>query len=210
MPTHRVVLLGDSIFDNAAYTGREPDVITHLREQLGAHSSATLLAVDGARIRDLAAQLKRLPKETTHLVISVGGNDALENTDLLATRVLSTTAALTLFGKRVAPFEAAYRKAIATALALGLPTTVCTIYNGNLEASQAAVARVALTTFNDAILRVAFENRMGVIDLRLVCTTARDYANPIEPSGEGGRKIAAAIVRALALPARTGYSPVVF
>jgi hypothetical protein len=42
-----VVLLGDSIFDNAAYTGREPDVITHLRRLLPNGWQATLCAVDG-------------------------------------------------------------------------------------------------------------------------------------------------------------------
>ena len=32
---------------------------------------------------------------------------------------------------------------------------------------------------------------------RIICTEPRDYANPIEPSGTGGEKIAQAIVRAV-------------
>src|SRR3954452_23575611 len=48
-----VVLLGDSIFDNDAYTGSEPDVVQHLRSMLPTGWSATLCAVDGARIADL-------------------------------------------------------------------------------------------------------------------------------------------------------------
>ena len=36
-----------------------------------------------------------------------------------------------------------------------------------------------------------------MIDLRLVCCEAADYANPIEPSGSGGRKIAKAIATTL-------------
>jgi hypothetical protein len=36
-----------------------------------------------------------------------------------------------------------------------------------------------------------------VIDLRLVCTEPADYANEIEPSGPGGRKIAAAVARSV-------------
>ena len=74
---------------------------------------------------------------------------------------------------------------------------VCTIYNGNLDESEAGPARVALMLFNDAILRVAFELGLDVIDLRLVCTERDDYANAIEPSGKGGRKVARAIARAL-------------
>jgi len=37
------------------------------------------------------------------------------------------------------------------------------------------------------------------VDLRLVCTEPSDYANPIEPSGSGGAKIARAIVASLGL-----------
>jgi hypothetical protein len=42
-----------------------------------------------------------------------------------------------------------------------------------------------------------FDNKEGIplIDLRLVCSEGADYANEIEPSIEGGRKIAASIVR---------------
>ena len=71
-----VALLGDSIFDNAAYTGGRPDVITQLRPLLSGWS-ATLLALDGARTEDVPRQLTQLPRDTTHLVLSVGGNDAL-------------------------------------------------------------------------------------------------------------------------------------
>jgi hypothetical protein len=50
--------------------------------------------------------------------------------------------------------------------------------------------------FNDAILRVAFERALEVIDLRFVCSEAADNANPIEPSSTGGPKIASAIAQA--------------
>jgi hypothetical protein len=79
--------------------------------------------------------------------------------------------------------------------ALGRDTTVCTIYEGNFDPPFAELARVALAFFNDVILRAAFERRIGVIDLRLVCTEPSDYANPIEPSGSGGAKIASAILK---------------
>ena len=80
--------------------------------------------------------------------------------------------------------------------------TLCTIYNGDLqEPTQAAAARVALTLFNDVIVRVALEHGTGLIDLRLVCTRPSDYANPIEPSGSGGRKIATRIAAAVGVVA---------
>jgi hypothetical protein len=197
MPAPHIALLGDSIFDNAAYTGGAPDVITHLRAQLPSGWRASLLAVDGSTTRDLGPQVAEIDREVTHVVVSMGGNDALMNSDLLNVPVGSTAEALALFGQRIAAFKASYVAALEAVRALGRSTTVCTIYEGNLEPMWAPLARVALMTFNDVILRVAFERAIDVIDLRLVCTEASDYANPIEPSGTGGKKIADAIAAAV-------------
>jgi GDSL-like Lipase/Acylhydrolase family len=192
-----ITLLGDSIFDNSSYTGVEPDVVTHLRALLPAGARATLLAVDGAITRSLTEQIPGIPGDTTHLVVSIGGNDALGYLDLLDAPAASTADALRLLGKAVGRFEADYRFAVRPVLNHGLPVTLCTIYNGAFEdPDYAARARVALMIFNDAILRMAFEHHLSVLELRLVCSERADYANPIEPSGQGGLKIARAIARA--------------
>ncbi len=192
-----LILLGDSIFDNAAYTSGEPDVVTHLRTLLPAGARATLLAVDGAITRSMAEQVPGIPADATHLVVSIGGNDALGCLDLLDTPASSTAHALRLFGEAVDRFEGNYRAAVRPLVDRGLPVTLCTIYNGAFEEPDlAARARIALMLFNDVILRVAFEHHASAIDLRLVCNENADYANPIEPSGKGGMKIAKAIVRA--------------
>lgn len=172
---------------------------SHLRALLPSGWNASLLAVDGCVTADLAGQLRRVSADVTHVVISTGGNDALSNTDVLTMRVPSMAEALTVLGSRTSRFENEYRAAIKAALALRRNTTVCTIYNGNLSEPEAPLARVALMGFNDVILRVAFEHRLFVIDLRLVCTRPEDYANPIEPSGRGGQKIARAIARPLGI-----------
>jgi hypothetical protein len=194
----KIALLGDSIFDNSAYTGGEPDVVTHLRAMLPTGWQTSLLAVDGSVTTDLEAQLRRV-KDESHIVISLGGNDALMSGNLLNVPVSSTAEALAMFGKRVDQFERAYRSAIDAALTLARDTTICTIYNGNLGEIEAPLARVGLMMFNDVILRIAFERHLSVIDLRLVCTDPLDYAKEIEPSGRGGWKVAAAIARALGL-----------
>lgn len=51
--TH-VVLLGDSIFDNAAYVASGPDVIRQLRQCLPESWRASLRTIDGAEIADVA------------------------------------------------------------------------------------------------------------------------------------------------------------
>lgn len=198
--TRHIALLGDSIFDNAVYTGGEPDVVSHLARLLPEGFRATLLAVDGSTCADVGAQLAKVTDDVSDIVLSVGGNDALMNGDVLNLSVSSTREALLLLGERAVRFEASYRVALRGVLELGRRTVCCTIYNGNLGPFEAPVARVALMVFNDAIIRVAFEHGLELIDLRLVCTTPADYANPIEPSGEGGRKIARAIWRVVSRP----------
>lgn len=195
----RIALLGDSILDNAAYTSGQPDVVAHLRGMLPAGCKAMLLAVDGSVITDVHRQVAQIPADVTRVVVSVGGNDALQNIDMLDRPVRSTRDALHVFHSRAARFELDYRSAVAAVQRRVPDVTVCTIYNGNLPPDFAPAARVALMMFNDAILRVAFESRLPVIDLRLICTEPADYANPIEPSGPGGAKIARAIVTALGL-----------
>jgi hypothetical protein len=155
------------------------------------------LAVDGSTTADLPDQVQNITPEVTRAVVSIGGNDALLNADILDLPVTSTRAALLLFGQRVAKFEQDYRSAVATVLKRVPQTTLCTVYNGNLAPDQAPTARVALMMFNDVILRSAFEWRLPVIDLRLICSDPADYANPIEPSGAGGEKIARAIAATL-------------
>ena len=196
--TEHIAVLGDSIFDNASYTNGAPAVITHLRQVLPTEVRASLFAIDGSTTSDLQAQVGKIPREVSRVVVSIGGNDALLNADLLDLPVASTREALLLFAERMSRFEASYREAIASVVRRVPNTTVCTVYNGNLPADQARSARVALTLFNDVILRVAFEWRLQVIDLRLVCNDPADYANPIEPSGAGGAKIARAIANTLA------------
>jgi lysophospholipase L1-like esterase len=193
-----VVLLGDSIFDNAAYVRGGPDVIAQLRALLPHGSRATLLAVDGSVTSDVVSQVRRIPKDATHLVISAGGNDALGHTDILDARSRSTAETLERLAEIAADFEGRYNTMLRAVLAAKKPTTICTIYYPNFpDRTMQRLSTTALTVFNDAILRAGFAAGIPIIDLRLVCSEAADYANAIEPSSHGGQKIAAAIGSAL-------------
>jgi hypothetical protein len=188
-----IVLLGDSIFDNALYTEGGPDVVSQVQELLPSGSRATLLAVDGSTTESIPSQAEKIPSDATHLVLSVGGNDAILSSDILL-RSLKTANALSELADIGENFERNYRKAVA-ACRKGLPLTICTIYNGNFpDAQYQRLASTALTVFNDVILRVGIELGVTIIDLRLVCNSPEDYANPIEPSSYGGEKIARCIV----------------
>jgi lysophospholipase L1-like esterase len=205
--TH-VVLLGDSIFDNGAYTRGGPDVVTQLRGLLPSGGIATLLAVDGDRIDDVPRRLSRLPPDATHLVLSVGGNDVLAHGDLLQRPAQSVAEVLNLLADAAADFERRYRRLVVRLLQQRLPLLVCTIYNGNFpDPNFQRIASTALRIFNDVIVRVAFEHSLGIVDLRLVCGNPEDYANPVEPSSGGGAKIANAVREVLAVEVPEANSP---
>ena len=188
-----VVLLGDSIFDNGVYVPGEPDVVKQLRGLLPQGWRATLLAVDGAVTRGVAAQLALLPADATHLVVSVGGNDALGESHILSAGASCVGDAVAMLAEAQDRFARNYSEMLAAVLAVGLPAALCTIYDTPPSAPNHRVIRTALAIFNDVITRAAFSEGLPLIDLRLICNEEADYANPIEPSAQGGAKIAAAI-----------------
>ncbi len=194
-----VVLLGDSIFDNAAYVAAgAPDVVRQVRQRLPYGSEATLAAIDGSKTRDVREQLRYLPAEATHLIVSAGGNDALHSSDFLTASARSNAEALLGLADIGDEFERGYLAMLAEVLKWGIPTAICTVYYPRFpEAVLQRTAVTALTVFNDCIVRAAFAHGLPLLDLRLICTEEGDYANPIEPSARGGEKIARAIVEAV-------------
>lgn len=199
---NHIVLLGDSVFDNAAYVAGGPDVVGQLRSILPSGWRATLNALDGAVIGDISGQLRKLPGDAAHLVISAGGNDALGEAHLLDQGVGSMAEALELLSRVRDRFRAAYAAMMDEVLQRRLPTAVCTIYEPRFpEPPRRRLAATALTALNDAITREAFARGIDCIDLRVLCNEDRDFANPIEPSVHGGAKIARAI---LAFAAKDG------
>ncbi len=191
-----LVLLGDSIFDNAAYVGGAPDVIRQVRQRLPHGSKATLEAVDGSTTRDVREQLRRLPADATHLIVSAGGNDALGSSDFLGAPARSTAEALAGLADIADEFEREYQSMLAEVLAYELPTAICTIYYPRFpDAALQKIAVAGLAVFNDCIIRAAFARGIPLLDLRFICREEGDYANPIEPSAQGGEKIAESIAR---------------
>lgn len=188
-----VVLLGDSIFDNARYVPDRPPVIRQVRDALPPGWTASLLAVDGHTVQDVAWQLARLPADATHLVMSVGGNDALGASGLLNEPAVTVGEGLAIIREELTGFATAYGAMIEAVLARGLPLAVCTIYDAIPGMGPAELA--GLAGFNDVILRSVFARGLPVIDLRLVCSESVDYSplSRIEPSQIGGGKIADAI-----------------
>jgi hypothetical protein len=191
--TH-IVLLGDSIFDIRKYVEGGPAVIDHVKGQLSSHWTASLLAVDGDTASMTFERLSTIPESTTHMVLSVGGNDALNCLPSLEASATSLKQGLGWLCKVQNDFQASYRALIDALLCRCKPLLVCTIYDSGPGMPKELAT--ALGLFNDVILSEAICHGLPVLDLRLICTEAGDYSkvSPIEPSSLGGAKIAQKIV----------------
>jgi hypothetical protein len=189
-----IALLGDSVIDNKAYASGGPDVTELLRTLAPRQWRISRLAVDGAVIADVYEQLAQLHRETTHVVVSIGGNDALRETSLLDASTRSVADSL----MRLSPVQDRFRRDYCRLMeAVGkhkLPTAVCTIYDPRYpDDIRRRVSSLALSIINDVITREAFGRDLTVIDLRVMFDDDRDFANPIEPSVQGGMKLARGI-----------------
>lgn len=187
-----VVLIGDSIFDNAIYVPEKQAVIDHLKRMLPVGLTVTLLAIDGSITSQVIPQLECLPPRTSHIFVSTGGNDALRTKFQIfdADTGLEVLDVLQELATYVNEFREQYHRLMNELGEFSLPTSVCTIYNSipGLEDAH----KTALSAFNDVIVQEAATKGFLIIDLRQVCTDADDYSeiSPIEPSGKGGKKIA--------------------
>ena len=74
-----IVLVGDSILENSKYVPENKAVKDEIFKK---HKNMLMLAEDDSKIRDIDKQLKLIPKhlnkKSTHLIMSVGGNDIME------------------------------------------------------------------------------------------------------------------------------------
>ena len=208
-----IILAGDSIFDNRLYVkSGEPDVIKQLESLLAKGDKATLLAVDGAEIKDVEEHLENRPGDATHLFISAGGNDGLSMLDSLRDPVSSMGEGFLKFNPIRQDFEKKYSKMLRQALKVGLPTAVCTIYHPRLESTNfermagfippgvapsdaQKIVMNGLSIFNDIIFQEAVKSGVPIVDLRIIFNEDRDFANPIEPSMLGGAKMTKVIKR---------------
>lgn len=188
-----LVLMGDSIFDNAGYVDPGDAVMDQLTSLLNNKAKATLLAIDGDVTSEVHAQLESLPDDATHIFISCGGNDALRIAHVLNEDVSCVGEAMELFSKIKGGFSERYSTMLLAVREKCKNVTVCTIYDCIPDYDSGPIT--ALSMFNEVILREAFKHGFPVIDLRIVCDKVADYSmvSPIEPSRFGAGKIASRI-----------------
>ncbi len=189
-----LVLVGDSIFDNAAYVNG-PDVRAQVETKMPDDWAVSLLAVDGSYILDVPNQLEQLPDDAQILIVSTGGNDVLVQTEVLGDAVATVGEAFLLLGDAVDQFREDYCRMLEAVAASDVESYICTIYRPDFpDGDLQRMTSTALGLFNDVIVEEASLRLIPILDIRAIFTDSCDYANPIEPSIQGGQKLADEIV----------------
>ena len=197
-----VALVGDSVFDNKAYVPAGHDVqnAVYRRRDYEGSNMAYLAAVDGAVMKDVAAQLES-PEVmgASKIYISIGGNDLIRYSMALD----SEPSVYDLYELRE-QFRAEYRANVIDLLVdrnsgkhiYGGPRDVwlCTIYIPNLNVtSSQQEAEVAVSLVNDVIITEAGRVGLQVLELRNVMSMPEHFTMEIEPSMHGSDAIAQTI-----------------
>jgi hypothetical protein len=93
-------------------------------------------------------------------------------------------------------FREGYARVLDAISTRKLTTALCSVYDPRFpDPLRRRVSALALSVINDVITREAFSRQFTLIDLRLIFADEGDFANPIEPSVQGGMKLARAIHR---------------
>ena len=158
-----------------------------------------------------SSPLFSFPDDATHVVISIEGNRAIQESGLLHGKPASMEEGLASLSYAADQFEDKVGALIHAAQATRLPTVICSMWLPRYPApthQRAAVA--ALGIFNSRILRRAVDAGISLVDLRRACNEAEDYADHTMLSRNGLQKAANVISRALFEVSRRGPGTEIF
>jgi molybdopterin converting factor small subunit len=176
-----IILMGDSILNNANYVPEGTSVYAFLKQKV---SNVINVAKDGATINDLYTQLDKIPIELnnsqTYIFISAGGNNILSN----STTKLNKDQIIQLFNTYI-DFLKALRAKLSNIniniLNLYLPT------NPRYQSYKSSVDQ-----WNQLLKE--YSNKIGetynILDLHTLLTSPEDFIYDIEPSKTASDKIA--------------------
>ena len=175
-----VILMGDSVLNNAIYVHAGKSVYDSLKSKL---SKVINLAKDGATISDLYGQLDKIPVDinntNTYIFISAGGNDILnKRTELSSTEI-----------RRLFDSYMEFLKALRTKLG-SVKINILNLYLPSNPRYQ--TYKTSIEQWNQLIQ--SSSNKVGemynVVDLHALLKIPDDFVYDIEPSESASDKIA--------------------
>ena len=196
-----ITLLGDSIIDNKTYVQQqEYSVLEHLNSL--SKNKFFQLAYDGdTTVNVIERQLHSQEiAKSSHLVLSIGGNDLLQNILFLHEGPIENiNKALADVHQRIfKSLEQRFETIVEKLSSHRANLLLCTVYEGDLGRTSEFrdvldSSKIMVSSFNDTVYKTASKYNADVLELRHIFTSPEDYANPIEPSHVGGEKLAQAI-----------------
>jgi hypothetical protein len=155
--------------------------VAQLRARLPAAAGwrATLRAMDGAVTDEVGLPLDRLPPDASHLVLCVGGDDALGHAQVLGECARTVAGALVRIAGIGMRFRRRYRAMLGTVLARRLPTAVCTICDARLPDPRQRALAAAIA---DLLARHDFARRCSEV-FGGKAAMGEDDAQPISRTG---------------------------
>ena len=196
-----VVLLGDSTLDNERYLdlneGGEPVGMQLSRRCEEMDWELTMLATDGSTLDDVAIrQVPIIPDDATHIVLSASGNDLLRLLNEVASEEFSLSSLYSALTAGLQEVARKHRRMMESIKSIGCNVACCTVYSPNFKnAFLTGLSLCSLGLHNSRIRRIAEDLDMPVLDLASLCQSSDDFANPLELSTIGGRKVVSKVVQ---------------
>jgi lysophospholipase L1-like esterase len=176
---NNVILMGDSVLNNANYVPSGKSVYDRLKTKL---SKVINVAKDGATINDLYGQLDKIPvdlnKSDTYIFISAGGNDILNKRTELSSNDI----------RRLFDMYMEFLKALRTKLG-SVNVNIINLYLPTNPRYQSY--KTSVEQWNKLINESS--NKVGemynIVDLYALLTSPNDFVYDIEPSESASDKI---------------------
>lgn len=195
-----VALLGDSTIHNDSYVPDGHTVMDYVWAALDKRAHVVRYARDGAVLASMPAQVQRVNwEDTTHMVVSISGNDLLGIRHKVYSAKVDTVETALLYMRHIVDgFDDMYGQMAMQLSQLcdanGVELALCTVYRGAAwgEHDQ-KLNEIAVSLFNDRIRALCWDLDIALIDSNTLFSDSGDFANPIEPSAQGGFKFAHAV-----------------
>ena len=175
-----ILLLGDSMLANHSYVEKGHSIKDYI-EEIFPKDRVFMLAKNNSTIQDVFHQLDKIPfdldKSTTYIFLSAGGNDLLNAEPDLNSRTLNQ-----IFDKYTILVDSIITR---------LPNAK--LYALTLYTPQDQPDHPYISIWNQKLKKLLpFRN---IIDTSLLINSKKDLVYNIEPSANGGKKIATAILQ---------------
>lgn len=181
-----IVLVGDSILENSDYVPKNKSVKDEIFKK---HKNMIMLAKDNSKINDIEKQLKKMPKhlnkKTTHLIISVGGNDILEEYQNKKASEITTDEIDKLFIKYRTVLENIKKKYKMKLVLVNIYLPV---------ASSHVKLHKVIREWNRRQKSYARNKKMKILAIADKFDEPKHFTNKIEPSEEGSKIIATQVM----------------